>query len=151
MLDLIPCSLTVPGLAEKRPSLIIGDKILVKHHGSPKPHWWSGFVHIVELDRVGLRFDPTFNAFKGQKFDVHFKLNRLTLRRMHQALDSGGPTPRLLFPKEADIKSRKPSQGTIRTVTPVNRYIGNNPQQMLAVTAIRNLQPGSPPFVVFGP
>jgi hypothetical protein len=43
-------SLAVPGLAEKRPSVIVGDRILVKHHGSSKPHWWEGFVHKVRLN-----------------------------------------------------------------------------------------------------
>jgi len=70
---------------------------------------------------------------------------------MHQGLDAGGLTPRILFPKETDVKNRKPSAGTIKTLNPITRNIGQNPPQMLAVTAIRNLQPGSPPFIVFGP
>ncbi|CAG7847798.1 Probable RNA helicase SDE3; AltName: Full=Silencing defective protein 3 [Serendipita indica DSM 11827] len=143
--------LEVPGLAEKRPSVIIGDRILVKHHGSPKPHWWEGFVYKIRLNDVGLRFNNKFNAFKGQRFDVRFCLNRLTLRRMHQALDSGGLCERLLFPSEEHIQNRKPSPGTIQTLNMVNRNISTNPAQSLAVTAIRNLSPGSPPFVVFGP
>ncbi|KIM34476.1 hypothetical protein M408DRAFT_325872 [Serendipita vermifera MAFF 305830] len=143
-------SLKVPGLAEKRPSLIVGDKILVKEHGG-KPRWWSGYVHRVELETVGLRFNPGFKPIKNQKFDVRFTLNRLTLQRMHLGLDTGGLAPRLLFPSEADVKNRKPSEGTIKTLNPINRLVGQNPPQMLAVTAIRNLLPGSPPFVVFGP
>jgi helicase MOV-10 len=146
------CSLPVPGLAEKRPSVIVGDRILVKHHGSPKPHWWEGYVHVVRLDDVGLRFDNKFNAFKGQKFDVRFCLNRLTIRRMHQALDAGNMKliSRILFPQEQDI-GRKPSSTTIAMVNPANRDVQNNLPQMLAVTAIRNLRPGSAPFIVFGP
>ncbi|KAG8819128.1 hypothetical protein FRC17_010599, partial [Serendipita sp. 399] len=143
--------LPVPGLAEKRPSVIVGDRILVKHHGSPKPHWWEGFVHVVRLNDVGLCFNDGFKPLNGQKFDVRFCLGRLPLRRMHQALDTGGYLSRLLFPTDVDVKNRKPSEGTIRMITTMNKLIGENPQQRLAVTAIRNLSPGSPPFVVFGP
>ncbi|KAG8867123.1 hypothetical protein FRC20_006671 [Serendipita sp. 405] len=143
--------LQVPGLAEKRPSVIVGDCILVKHHGSPKPRWWGGYVHVVRLNDVGLCFNNGFKPFKGQKFDVRFLLGRLPLRRMHQALDTGGYLSRLLFPTEVDVKNKKPSPGTIQMIKPANRAIGGNPQQILAVTAIRNLLPGSPPFVVFGP
>lgn len=146
------CSLKVPGLAEKRPSVIVGDQILVKHHGSAKPHWWQGIVHHTRLNEVGLRFNNAFNAFKGQLFDVRFCLNRIPLRRMHQALDVGpASSSRLLFPEEVHIKNRKPSPGTVATLTPFNRLVGQNLPQMLAVTAIRNLLPGSPPFIVFGP
>lgn len=122
----------------------------MKHSGG-KPHWWGGYVHRVELESVHLRFSNGFKPLNGQKFDVRFTLNRLTLQRMHQGLDAGGLTPRLLFPSEGDIKNRKPSEGTIKTLNPINRLVGGNPPQMLAVTAIRNLVPGSPPFVVFGP
>ncbi|PVF97087.1 P-loop containing nucleoside triphosphate hydrolase protein [Serendipita vermifera] len=144
--------LPVPGLAEKRPSVIIGDRIWVKHHGSPKPHWWEGYVHVVRLDDVGLRFDNKFNAYKGQKFDIRFCLNRLTIRRMHQALDAGNIklNSRILFPQEQDI-GRKPSGTTIGMINAVNHKVRKNPPQMLAVTAIRNLRPGSAPFIVFGP
>ncbi|KAG8834962.1 hypothetical protein FRC17_006265, partial [Serendipita sp. 399] len=143
--------LQVPGLAEKRPSVIVGDRIWVKHHGSPKPKWWEGFVHVVRLNDVGLCFNNGFKPLNGQKFDVRFCLGRLPLRRMHQALDTGGYLSRLLFPTDVDVKNRKPSEGTIRMITTMNKLVGENPQQRLAVTAIRNLSPGSPPFVVFGP
>lgn len=143
-------SLNVPGLAEKRPSLIVGDRILLRQHGGP-PRWWSGYVHKVELHRVGLRFHHGFRPLRGQKFDVRFTLNRMILQRMHQGLDSGGLNPRILFPTEADVKSKKPSEEKIRTLNPINRLVGQNPSQMLAVTAIRDLPPKSPPFVIFGP
>jgi helicase MOV-10 len=145
-------SLPVPGLAEKRPSVIVGDQILVKRHDSQKQHWWQGYVHEAHLDKVGLRFSSDFHAFKGQKFDIRFVLNRLPLRRMHHGLDTGSTDTisRLLFPKPQDI-SIMPSTTTISTLNPANRDLGRNPPQMLAVAAIRNLRPGSGPFIVFGP
>jgi helicase MOV-10 len=139
-------------LAEKRPSVIVGDKILVKHHDSTKQHWWEGYVHEVCLDKVGLRFNNKFHAIPRQKFDIRFTLNRLPIRRMHHGLDAGNTTiiPRLLFPQLRDVNGR-PLDTAVDTLNPANRDIGRNPPQMLAVTAIRNLRPGSAPFIVFGP
>ncbi|KIM34475.1 hypothetical protein M408DRAFT_325871, partial [Serendipita vermifera MAFF 305830] len=144
-------SLLVPGLAEKRPSLIVGDRIIVKHRDSPKYEWWRGYVHVVELDSVVLKFNNAFRHIRGEKFDVRFEINRLTLRRMHQALDVGGTSPRLLFPKDEHILSTRPSESVVNLLNPIHRPVGQNYSQMLAVTAIRDLAPGSPPFVVFGP
>lgn len=145
-------SLTVPGLAEKRPSVIVGDKVLVKNHGSRKTSWFSGYVHKVEQLRVGLKFSKDFNSISGQKYDVRFCLGRLPLRRMHQALDSPFSPPRLLFPFDAHvIKNWAPTTQEVGALNAIDRKIGGNKMQKLAVTAIRNLEPGSPPFVVFGP
>lgn len=126
--------------------------VLVRNHGSTSKHWFAGYVHKVQLLSVGLKFSQHFNSFRGQMYDIRFCLGRLPIRRMHQALDSPFSPPRLLFPFEAHIiRKRKPSENDIRLLNPINRLIGDNEMQKLAVTAIRNLEPGSPPFVVFGP
>jgi helicase MOV-10 len=71
---------------------------------------------------------------------------------MHQALDSPFSPPRLLFPFDAHVvKKRPPTAQDVDAVNAIDRKIGGNAMQKLAVTAIRNLEPGSPPFVVFGP
>ncbi|KIJ63043.1 hypothetical protein HYDPIDRAFT_41313, partial [Hydnomerulius pinastri MD-312] len=61
--------LEVPGLAEKRPSVLVGDRILVHKHGAPEGQWFEGYVHFV------------FN-----------------LERQHQALDTAFSPERILFP-----------------------------------------------------
>jgi helicase MOV-10 len=144
--------LKVPGLAEKRPSIILGDRILVKPYGVDK--WYEGYVHVVEQQEVGLRFNRAFNFYAGQKYHVRFKLNRLSLRRMHQAMDTVFNVSRIFFPTPADARGKN-----LRAATPaeqrelvlVNRKIGENPPQLRAVAAIVRLPPGSPPFVIFGP
>lgn len=126
--------------------------VLVKNYGSTSKNWFAGYVHNVKMLSVGLKFSPRFNSYRGQKYDIRFCLGRLPLRRMHQALDSPFSPPRLLFPFEAHIiRKRKPSENDIRLLNPINRLLKDNEMQKLAVTAIRNLEPGSPPFVVFGP
>lgn len=144
-------SLRVPGLAEKRPSVIIGDRILVRPMSS-SGKWFEGFVHVVQLYEVGLRFNSSFSFFRGQKYNIRFKLGRLPLRRQHQALDTVFHPPRVLFPSMWNAEHlEKPSEEQEKKMKMFNKMIGQNPPQLRAVTAIKLLPPGSPPFIVFGP
>ncbi|KAF8320844.1 P-loop containing nucleoside triphosphate hydrolase protein [Clavulina sp. PMI_390] len=143
--------LRVPGLAEKRPSIILGDKIRVRVHGRDGP-FYAGYVHMVEHEHVLLKFNYSFSAVRGQRFDVRFTLNRSSLRRMHQALAVAWNPERILFPSERDIEfSTAPTEEEISDVRLVNRYLESNPSQKLAVTSILNQPPGSIPFIIFGP
>lgn len=145
-------SLAVPGLAEKRPSLIVGDSILVQHVNSRSHHWWEGRVFRVRQLEVDLKFNGRFNAFRGQRFDVRFRLNRLCLRRMHQALDSTFSRGSVLFPRIEDFDyAKRPSSAQLAAIRPGERKIAENEHQLEAVAAIMHQAPGSPPFIVFGP
>lgn len=176
----------MPGLAEKRPSVIIGDRIKVRNYNQRRGNrnqnepelWFRGCVHVVEATQVGLKFHDSFNSFRGQKYDVRFELNRLTLRRMHQVrlflssethslgdADQEGvwlqavthpkfKEQRVLFPNEDIVKRlrmREPIATQMNRYSPFDRQIATNPPQWLAVTAIAELAPGAVPFVVFGP
>jgi len=82
-------SLTVPGLAEGRPSLLLGDKIVASLTGSssdsPK---YEGYIHEVRKDDILLKFNEEFhNRFAMQECDVMFYFNRTTLRRAHRAVE----------------------------------------------------------------
>ena len=51
----------VPGLAENRPSVVRGDQILVRikdSKGQPEKEEYQGFVHILGLNDVHLKFSP---------------------------------------------------------------------------------------------
>lgn len=55
--------LQVPGLAENRPSVIKGDQILVRvkdGKGQLEKEEYQGFVHIVGLNDVRLKFSPRY-------------------------------------------------------------------------------------------
>ncbi|KAJ7918136.1 RNA helicase [Mycena leptocephala] len=144
--------LQVKGLEEGRPSVIVGDFILVRHTGVPDGPWYEGRVHQVQQDHVSLRFDDTFSTYKGTKFDVNFTLNRLPHRRMHQALANSWKESRILFPRAEHILRNLPVSVMQRnSISPVNRRIAEDPEQFETVVAIVHQPPGSPPFVVFGP
>ncbi|KAF7966507.1 hypothetical protein HWV62_21353 [Athelia sp. TMB] len=139
--------LDVPGLSENRPSVLIGDQILVKPIESTTGRWFSGHVHFVHMESVGLRFHSSFSWSAGQKYNIRFKLNRIPLRRQHQALDTAFTQDRVLFPEPKHVQAPFPP----RALTIVNKLIATNPNQLMAVKGIVNQQPGSVPFIVFGP
>ncbi|KAL5635882.1 hypothetical protein ACGC1H_004621 [Rhizoctonia solani] len=142
--------LKVPGLAEKRPSVLVGDSIKVRPHNASATNnttWYIGYVHVVRKDEVGLRFAPRFLPPIGTRFDIRFCLNRIPVLRMHQALATAFSEPRVLFPALAHEKR----QLTTRNVRTINPLVGQNPPQLLAVNSIMSLPPGSPPFIIFGP
>ncbi|CAE6409985.1 unnamed protein product, partial [Rhizoctonia solani] len=142
--------LKVPGLAEKRPSVLAGDSIKVRPHkpsATDNNTWYIGYVHIVRKDEVGLRFAHRFVPAAGTRFDIRFCLNRIPVLRMHQALATAFSEPRVLFPTTAHEKR----QLTARDVRTINPLVSQNPPQLLAVKSILSLPPGSPPFIIFGP
>ncbi|KZV62178.1 hypothetical protein PENSPDRAFT_258235 [Peniophora sp. CONT] len=141
--------LEVPGLAEKRPSVLTGDRMFVHPFGAPRGKWYEGHVHVVRQAEVGLRFHTSFPFHRNEGHSVRFKLNRTPLRRQHQALDVAFSAERLLFPSEENLFVDL--DNGVRRIRPFNPLIGGNAPQMAAVKAIANLPGGSPPFVIFGP
>ncbi|KAF5329141.1 hypothetical protein D9611_013223 [Ephemerocybe angulata] len=157
--------LAIPGLAEKRPSVLVGDRILVQASNTPNPgQWFEGHVHVVRQTEVGLRFHYNFDRLawsEGRRYNVRFKLSRIILRRMHQAMDSAYAEDRVLFPEwkhvprglraedEEDREDRLEDEW--RTLHCYNPLIKDNTRQADAVNAIIRQPPGSAPFVLFGP
>ncbi|GLB39145.1 putative helicase [Lyophyllum shimeji] len=144
--------LEVPGLAEKRPSVLVGDRILVQPKGAREGHWFEGGVHAVRKEEVSLRFDRSFRGWsRDQLYNVRFKLNRYPVRRQHQALDSAFAEERVLFPNRTHLPDGPyPKQANAR-LRVVNPLIGTNAPQLQAVISIVKQPPGSLPFIIFGP
>ncbi|KAG0706249.1 P-loop containing nucleoside triphosphate hydrolase protein [Suillus ampliporus] len=143
--------LTIPGLAEKRPSVLIGDRFLVQKHGGVEGRWYEGNVHVVQQESVGLKFHHSFRDWsQQQRYTVRFKLNRISMQRQHQALGTAFPSDRFLFPQRTHILPLGSRPG-VGPITPCDPSISANPPQLQAVKSILLQQPGSAPFIVFGP
>ena len=141
--------LAVPGLQEGRPSVIVGDFVLVKHSHLQDGRWIESRVHEVNEKDLSLRFPDGFSLYKGDKVDVRFQLNRLPFRRMIQAVTTSFNPRRLLFPEMGH-------PGTTRSFTsdyilPEDPLMESNEEQLNAIAVIVHQPPGSVPFVVFGP
>lgn len=141
----------VPGLAEKRPGVLVGDRILVQRPEVTNGHWFEGRVHVVRKEEVGLRFHPSFRA--NRQFRVRFKLNRFPMRRQHLALESTFTEDRILFPSIEHLSNGEYGflPAGIAEMTYFNPLIGGNPAQSQAVVSITSSPAGSIPFVIFGP
>ncbi len=144
--------LQVKGLSEGRPSVLVGDYILVRPVDQPDKTWFQGRVHDVAMLHVRLGFSDKFSTYRGNKFDVRFVLNRLPHRRAHHALVNKNVPPRLLFPGPVHLIAARPvSPAALEELIPLNRSLGDNPEQLETVAAIVHQPRGSAPFIVFGP
>ncbi|KAK0142880.1 RNA helicase Mov10l1 [Merluccius polli] len=98
--------LDIPGLAEGRPSLFIGDRIALKE---PQCNGvvveYIGYVTEIHEEEVSLRVNAELRQrYQGEPLDVDFTYNRLTMRRCHHALEQAKHFGAVLFPTEISIQ-----------------------------------------------
>ncbi|CAH1265716.1 MOV10L1 [Branchiostoma lanceolatum] len=180
--SLQPCgeylSLTVPGLAEGRPSVLIGDKVVLTAPGAGDcSPCYEGYVHEVLREEVLLKFHQDFHSsYDGEPYNVFFMFNRSTLRRCHQAANFAHNLGcQVLFPSQPTLSPPLVNCQPDRTNTQLaagkrnhsgaqqnkgGRFPGAslqlfnprlNQQQQAAVTRILRAEARPAPYVLFGP
>ncbi|XP_029061582.1 RNA helicase Mov10l1 [Monodon monoceros] len=100
--------LEVPGLAESRPSLYTGDKLILKTQDySGHVIEYIGYVTEIHEEDVTLKLNPEFEqAYNSEPMDVEFTYNRTTSRRCHFALEQVVHLGvKVLFPEEIILQS----------------------------------------------
>ncbi|KAG9044287.1 hypothetical protein FS837_008417 [Tulasnella sp. UAMH 9824] len=141
----------VPGLAEKRPSVLVGDSVHLSLQRNPN-QWFEGRVHVVREKEVGLRFHARFAYREGELCEARFTVPRIPLRRMHFAINSEFSPDKILFPDSTHITGlRRPSSRETEQINTFNPLVASNPAQLQAVAAILNRPAGAVPFVIWGP
>ncbi|XP_035013123.1 RNA helicase Mov10l1 [Hippoglossus stenolepis] len=92
--------LEVLGLAEGRPSLNIGDRIVLKKpRNDGAVMEYVSFVTEINDEDVSLRVNSEFQrSYLGEPLDVEFSYNRTTTRRCHNALLQTKQFGGILFP-----------------------------------------------------
>ncbi|KAI3837635.1 hypothetical protein MKX03_029760 [Papaver bracteatum] len=141
-------ALEVPGLAERRPSLVNGDYVFAKlsSDANDDSRSYQGYIHRVESDEVFLRFADDMHARHndGDLYNVRFTYNRVGMRRLYQAIKAAEGLPsELLFPSQSLGRSINATP-----VVPLSRNL--NEEQMSAVEMILGCE-GVPPYVIHGP
>ncbi|KAG8925605.1 hypothetical protein FRC01_009928 [Tulasnella sp. 417] len=145
-----PRVLPAPGLAEKRPSVVIGDVIKIRLHGETKVTH-SGYVHHLKGLGVLASIQKDFPHHPGSTYDVEFTLSRIRFRRQHAAVRiQDNKMKRFLFPEWKDVKAVPPSIPCKVHFSPVNRSISGNEPQEMAISRILSMAPGSAPFIIHG-
>lgn len=141
-------ALELPGLAEKRPSLISGDIIIAKPANQNQDNvFYKGYIFRVEAEEVHLSFHDDLHSYhsEGDRYDVQFEYNRLIMRRIYQAIHAAGNLDtEFLFP-EFSLKERY-----IETCPLVPISCNLNEEQLSSVEMILGCK-GGPPYVVHGP
>lgn len=128
-----------------------GDSILVQKIGATQGHWFDGRVHVLRQLELGLRFHGSFSWSASQRYNIRFKLNRIPMRRQHQAMDSAFSQTRVLFPLKDQLPTKPYPSPAQKKLELFNTKLATNSPQLQAVCSIVSQAPGSVPFVIFGP
>lgn len=75
--------LRVPGLAEKRPSVLVDDMIEAVDEANRRCH--QGYVHYVYHDEIDVSFSS--HVMVGAKYSIHFTCKRTDFCLLHRAVD----------------------------------------------------------------
>lgn len=159
--------LKVPGLAEGRPSVLIGDKILLTDPVDPEGPFYEGYVHEILKDEVLVKCNKNFqDTYSGKDYNVQFTFNRAPIRRCHQSaefviqLGENVLFPSVLMPKMSQVRFL-PQSAYIKPVnTKTSRKLERggqfynkrlNVRQQAAVTRILEGQSRPVPYILFGP
>ena len=149
--------LFVPGLAESRPSVLKGDKILIYVKGGSK---FEGVVNHTSQEYAIMNLPKTFNHIfiDGLCVDVRFTFSRTTLRTSHQALatlisnDEGSQLSRTLFPTSMDRRALSAVNTCIIRASQLKFYNRTlNPEQQTAVIGIVQSVARPAPYLIYGP
>nr|CAD7574824.1 unnamed protein product [Timema californicum] len=151
--------LEVPGLAEKRPSVVKGDKVLVRvcfnedlvstiqYEGvvaevRETVVWLSGFDNALLIQ---LENDPTLH------FDVKFVFSRYPIYVMHRALEllEQEGLKNLVYPDPQDTVPPRPIE--LGQSDYFNPLVKMNPEQKAAVENILRGTSRPAPYIIFGP
>ncbi|XP_059844469.1 RNA helicase Mov10l1 [Hypanus sabinus] len=116
--------LEVPGLVEGRPSVIIGDQIILKNtYCTETTVQYLGFVIEICDDELMMKFNPAFQKnYDGQPMDVEFTYNRAFVRRCHFAVEQATYLGEaVLFPEKIVPKSPQ----AVTTWNDIDMVLGN--------------------------
>ncbi|XP_023243874.1 RNA helicase Mov10l1-like [Centruroides sculpturatus] len=119
-----PCkdylTLEVPGLAENRPSLLIGDRITASDPVEKSNPVYEGFIHEIHKEKIFVKFNSIFHSkYNGESYDVDFHFNRLPMRRCHQAIEEALNLPEnVLFPNKIVCKTPQVHLVEVEASTP---------------------------------
>ncbi|XP_049877513.1 putative helicase mov-10-B.1 [Pectinophora gossypiella] len=143
--------LEVPGLAEKRPSLLRGDRVFIRPNENLDILFESIIGNIKENSIQLCKLDERFEKYYNQDalYNIRFLMSRIPMERMHAAVS------RVFDPANQGCRIfPKPVSKPI-AVQPIskfyNKVIRDNDEQRSAVEHVVSKTSGLAPYIVFGP
>lgn len=145
-------AIEISGLCERRPSLMKGDRCLVKDVWDTNSFKYEGYIHNILGDLVLMKFNQHFHeTYSGSDVSLEFHFSRSIYRRQHQAISLAFSNlgSEILFPKK--ILSRAPQipQENIKAIKWYNEKLNNG--QKAAVTNVLSGECRPLPYCIFGP
>ena len=144
--------LTVKKLAERRPCIVIGDRVVVKDIWDDHAPSYEGYVHVLRGDLVLMKFHPRFHdSYRGGDVSVEFHYNRSQMRKAHHAINLAISAlgPDVLFPSRL---LTRPPQIPLENLENIKWYNPNlNTRQKEAVRNILIGECRPMPYCIFGP
>lgn len=149
--------LEIENLSEKRPSIVLGDKILATDPFNERGRDYEGVVHKVSAKHVYLKFSPLFHdQYNGEDYSIKVIPGRQPYRKLHHAIYStvrslGGE---LLFPsklttKDPQVELNLDEESNDLKFDWYNEKL-NLPQKNAVLNVLRgNARPL--PYIIFGP
>ncbi|XP_061389186.1 probable RNA helicase armi [Musca vetustissima] len=158
-------SLQIENLAERRPSLVIGDVVRAINPWSDRDgdkRNYDGVIHKVLFNRVLLKFNAGFQEkYNGEDYRLEFFFSRFGFRKQHFAIQKvvRHLGEQFLFPSRVHL--REQPQLDVQLDKDYNLQLnGNkyrwynpilNPIQKVAVSKILRGEAQNMPYVIFGP
>lgn len=158
--------LEVEGVAEKRPSLSIGDSIRVTDPfpSKEKKIVYEGCIHKVEMNGIFVKFDRSFHqSHNCRDYQIEFYFSRTSFRRQQFALDKavalGGHGYDFLFPMIRSANTTPQldaSLSSMQNLSINNRqfeFFNNklNEYQKEAVVNVLRAESRPLPYIIYGP
>lgn len=145
-------AIEINGLAEQRPSIIKGDRVVVRDIWDLAAPYYEGYVHVIKGDMVLMKFNQRFHEiYTGSDVSIEFHGNRSVYRRSHQAINLAlshlGPT--ILFPCRVSPQSTQVPTEKINDIQWFNSSLNHG--QKAAVTNILLGECRPLPYCIFGP
>ncbi|KAL4218612.1 Helicase MOV-10 [Mactra antiquata] len=138
--------LKVPGLMERRPSVLKGDRVFI-YIPQNRSLRFEADVHFVRMEEVVLGVSPRLREswVRGSRYDIRFDYMKFNFWMQHRALRDLPFAETILFPKESTTLSTR--QKSLKPWF----YRELNPEQQKAVTNIVQGTSRPAPYMIFGP
>uniref|UniRef100_A0A336MNR0 RNA helicase n=1 Tax=Culicoides sonorensis TaxID=179676 RepID=A0A336MNR0_CULSO len=80
-------SLEIAGLFERRPSLCIGDRLLVTLLNMPNEYPHEGWIHQTKRDKILVKFSSLLHEkYNGEEVRIMFEFSRMNFRKQHETI-----------------------------------------------------------------
>ncbi|XP_045779175.1 probable RNA helicase armi [Maniola jurtina] len=142
----------MPGLAEKRPSLIKGDRVIVTDTWASDAPQYEGFIHSVRGNFLLMKFNLHFHeTYGGSDVSIEFHLLRTIYRRAHHAINLALSNlgPDILFPSRLIVKPLQIPPEDLDKIEWFNQNL--NKHQKNAISNILKGECRPMPYIIFGP